>query len=176
MVPYKTVCPRLRLWILWEKMIFNVAGLITGSVGETLRSSFSDSFDEDDQTPVRNLTAEVELMRTDCTILATCEVAGVVASECVRCTSPISVEVPVKFEEEFWPDNFDLMGRKRTLPSPAGSRDFTIDSKNMLDLLPVVCEALVASMPIAPLCADCSSRRSVTVCLWDAEKALHGSV
>ncbi len=105
---------------------------------------------------------------------------------CSRCLEPARIHLQVLIEEEFSPLNADLgagPGRSRT--EPGGLPDdeaLLIDDKNVLDLSEAVRQALIAAVPMAPLCRPdcagicpvCSRDRNTEPCNCEEETADSG--
>lgn len=75
-------------------------------------------------------------------ILASADVDTVAHAECVRCLDPVEIDVQVEFQELF-------------AYSPDEAFDFVVVD-DLLDLEPVVRDAVVLSLPFQPVCRpDC---------------------
>jgi uncharacterized protein len=77
--------------------------------------------------------------------------------ECSRCLDPISDELEVDVQELFVYEETDARGRSRTV-SPEGDADEDDGDRHMvgdyLDLEPVLRDAVVLDLPLAPVCRD----------------------
>ncbi len=79
-------------------------------------------------------------------VLVTGRVAGPVQGECGRCLSPVSDSVDVAVQELF-----------AYLPGEDEDEDVSLMHGDLLDLEPVVRDAVVLALPLTPLCdEDCS--------------------
>lgn len=75
-------------------------------------------------------------------ILASGDIHTIARAECVRCLDPVEIDVRVEFQELF-------------AYSPDEAFDFVV-SDDLLDLEPVVRDAVVLSLPFQPVCRpDC---------------------
>lgn len=136
-------------------MIFNVAGLLTDTVGATRRGQVAEERLVSGGVEFTEIEGDVTLMRTDRTILVTAEVTASVGIECSRCLEPATLDVEIEFEEEFTPLNGDLVG-DRANESAESTFDpaLLIDDRNQLDLTEALGQGMAAALPIAPLCMD----------------------
>ncbi|HWG22863.1 DUF177 domain-containing protein [Actinospica sp.] len=81
-------------------------------------------------------------------VLATGRVSGSLVSECVRCLDPIEVEVDADFQELFYYDLEDL--------SAAELEEAVSVVEDLLDVEPLVRDAVMLDLPLQPLCEpDC---------------------
>lgn len=77
-------------------------------------------------------------------VLATGGASAAVAGECVRCLEPIDLEVEADFQELYFFPGEDT----------GGDEDAVFLVNDLLDLEPVVHDAVVLALPSAPLCRD----------------------
>ena len=90
------------------------------------------------------LTLNVQLEAVTEGVLVTAEVTAPLTGECARCLDPLSQSADVRFQELF---NYEQ-------DSGAGDEDgYSLDG-DLLDLEPVLRDALVLALPLAPLCRD----------------------
>lgn len=144
-------------------MIYNVAGLLSGKLGESRQHEIENeqlSFGEGGKrSSFTKINGPVRLFRTDRTVLVTADIEAVTHDTCSRCLEPATVNVSVALEEEFTPKNADLVGGPSDRsPGEDGLYDpaLFIDEQNFLDLREVLGQALTGATLIAPLCtAEC---------------------
>ena len=138
-------------------MIFNVAGLLSGTLGESRQHKI-----ENEQLMVADrllthINGPIYLIRTDRTVILDADITAVTQETYSRCLEAASVNISVKMDEEFYPLNMDLMDH---LDSNNEGNDhyydpaLIIDKRNFLDLTEGLSQALIAAIPIAPLCKD----------------------
>ena len=152
-------------------MIFNVAGLLSGTLGESRQHKI-----ENEQLMVADrllthINGPIYLIRTDRTVILDADITAVTQETCSRCLEAAPVNIRVKMDEEFYPLNMDLMDQ---LDSNSQDNDpaLIIDKRNVLDLTEGLGQALVAAIPIAPLCKDeclgicviCAANRNLIDC------------
>lgn len=77
-------------------------------------------------------------------VLATGSVSAAVAGECVRCLDPLDLDVEAEFQELFFFPGEDT----------GGDEDAVFLVNDLLDLEPIVHDAVVLALPSAPLCRD----------------------
>lgn len=138
-------------------MIYNVAGLLSGKLGESRWHEIEDEHLAFAGRSFINVRGPLRLLRTDRTILVTADVEAVTHDACSRCLEPAFVNVSVALEEEFTPKNADLMGGLSDRSEDEdGYSDpaLFIDEQNFLDLSEVMAQALASATRIAPLCSD----------------------
>ncbi len=163
-------------------MIYNVAGLLSGKLGESRQQEIENErliFGQGQRRSLfTQISGPVRMMRTDRTVLVTADIEAVTHDTCSRCLKPATVNVSVALEEEFIPINADLMGGRTDR-----SRDeddyfdpaLFIDEQNFLDLREALGQALLGATRIAPLCEDqclgicpiCTVDRNVIQCSCD---------
>ena len=152
-------------------MIFNVSGLLSGTLGESRQHEI-----ENEQLTVADrllthINGPIYLIRTDRTVILDADITAVTQETCSRCLEGAPVNIRVKMDEEFYPLNTDLMDH---LDSNSQDNDpaLIIDKRNVLDLTEGLGQALVAAIPIAPLCKDeclgictiCAANRNLIDC------------
>ena len=93
---------------------------------------------------------EVDLIRTDCSILVQGRLHIEVELTCSRCVSLLSCPLTLNFEEEYFPTADVVTGASLSLPNEPGS--FTIDERNILDLTEAVRQYALMAIPMKPLC------------------------
>ncbi len=162
-------------------MIYNVAGLLTGNLGDNQQHEFENERLVVDGRSLDEISGSVRLMRTDLTVLVKADIEAVTHDSCSRCLEPATVYVDVTMEEEFSPANADLVSGSG---NRSGSRTIgtdgddyydsalVIDEQNFLDLTEGLGQALLSALPIAPLCNDdclgichiCTVNRNIIAC------------
>jgi uncharacterized protein len=90
------------------------------------------------------LTVDLQLEAVTEGILVTAEVTAPLTGECARCLEPLSQTADVRFQELFH------YGQDS---GPDGEDGYSLDG-DLLDLEPVLRDALVLALPLAPLCRD----------------------
>jgi len=97
---------------------------------------------------------EVELMRTDRSILVRGTLHAEVEVTCSRCLSLFSCPLTLNIEEEYFPITDVVSGASLLLPEEPGC--FTIDEHHVIDLTEVICQYALLTIPMKPLCrGDC---------------------
>lgn len=138
-------------------MLFNVAALLTGSVGDEIRFHFAHETLQNDGLSFREVEARGKLMRTDRTVYADVKVHAEYDAECSRCLIDTAISLSMDFAEEFRPLNVDLMTSHRNWFDDYGTDEkdeaLTIDTANVLDISKALWQGLSAAMPMNPLCA-----------------------
>ena len=156
-------------------MIFNLSGLLSGTLGESRQHEI-----ENEQLTVADrllthINGPIYLIRTDRTVILDADITAMTQETCSRCLEAASVNIRVKMDEEFYPLNMDLMDH---IDSNDQDNDYyydpalIIDKRNFLDLTEGLSQALVAAIPIAPLCKDeclgictiCAANRNLIDC------------
>ena len=160
-------------------MIYNVAGLLTGKLGDSQQHEIENESLLIDGRSLKEINGPVRLMRTDRTVLVNAEIEAVTHDSCSRCLEPATVNVFVNMEEEFSPVNADLVGGSGSRSSNHTTNDddyydpaLVIDERNFLDLTEGLGQALLSAIPIAPLCKDdclgicpiCTANRNIIHC------------
>jgi uncharacterized protein len=160
-------------------MIYNVAGLLTGNLGDSQQHEIENESLRIDGRSLEQINGPVSLMRTDRTVLVNAEIEAVTHESCSRCLEPAVVNLFVNMEEEFSPTNADLVTgpNSRSNNRIADDDDYydpalVIDEHNFLDLREGLGQALLSAIPIAPLCKDdclgicpiCTVNRNIILC------------
>ena len=94
-----------------DLMIYNVAGLLTGNLGDTEQYEIENENLELEGLTLKEIHGPIRLMRTDRTVLVTAEIDAVTHSACSRCLEPATMNVFVNMEEEYSPANGDLINK-----------------------------------------------------------------
>jgi uncharacterized protein len=156
-------------------MIYNVASLLTGSLGDSEQYEIENEHIVIDGYSLKEINGSVRLMRTDATVLVSGDFESVTHNSCGRCLEPATVYVNVTMEEEFSPTNINLMGDKGSRPDEEDySYDpvLVIDEQNSLDLTEGLGQAFLSALPIAILCKEdclgicpiCTVNRNIIQC------------
>ncbi len=90
------------------------------------------------------MTLSVQLEAVTEGVLVTAEVTAPLTGECARCLEPLSQMAEVRFQELF---NYGQA------EGPEPDDGYSLDG-DLLDLEPVLRDALVLALPLAPLCRD----------------------
>ena len=138
-------------------MIYNVAGLLTGKLGDSQQHEIENGTLVIDGHKFTKISGLVDLMRTDRTVLVTADLEAMTHQECSRCLTDTNLPVSVDFEEEFTPLNADLVDGpyNRTEDEYEGfDPALIVDEQNSLDMTLALGQALLGAMPIAPVCKD----------------------
>ena len=166
-------------------MIYNVAGLLTGNLGDTEQYEIENENLELKGQSLKEINGPIRLMRTDKTVLVTAEIEAVTHGECSRCLEPATVNVFVNMEEEYYPGNGDLMSKssKSSNNSYTDNGDYrdttlTITDQNHLDFTEGLSQSLLGAIPIAILCKEdclgicpiCTVNRNIIEC-WCAKSS-----
>ncbi len=157
-------------------LVFNVAQLLMEPVGAVRRCQMEEDLGVVDGVDDHcRIQGEVELLRTSGGILATGSLVASYRNDCSRCLEDVRGSVSLAFDEEFAP-TVDLrtgVPLKQELPPDAS----TIDEHHELDLLDVVRQQAIVSLPMQPLCRPdcvglcptCGHNRNVESCGCPAE-------
>ena len=98
---------------------------------------------------------EVELIRTDRSILAKGTLHTEVEVICSRCLSSFSRSLTLNIEEEYFPITDVVSGASLPLPEEPGC--FTIDEHHVIDLTEAIRQYALLAIPMKPLCrGDCA--------------------
>lgn len=135
-------------------LAINVAGLLSSTPGTARRYPVADLRLDlgDDLLQAEPLVGSVRLTRTNRGLLVDGRLTTSLVERCGRCLTPVEAGVEVQLREEALPtvdletgQAVDLSGEE------AGLR---IDAQHVLDLEPVVREAIVLAEPMKVLCRD----------------------
>ncbi|GLU46612.1 hypothetical protein Nans01_09630 [Nocardiopsis ansamitocini] len=89
-------------------------------------------------------------------VLVTGEARTALAAECSRCLDPLTEEVEADFQELFqYPSEDEPSGRQGAdeVDSEGEDEDYYLEG-DLIDLEPVVRDAVVLALPSSPLCQD----------------------
>ncbi len=128
-------------------MRYNVAQLLKEPVGSTRHQEVT----PEDGVEV---TGNIEMLRTDRSILVRGQLDTSVETECSRCLCFFKAPVTIQMEDEFYP-TIDVESGV-PLANPEDPDAFSIDSQHILDLSEAVRQYAGLSLPMKPLCRpDC---------------------
>jgi uncharacterized protein len=133
------------------RTLINVAQLLKEPIGSSQSHDISGIIDEEVEGFVEG---KAKLIRINQGVLVQCKLTAEVKLICSRCLATFLCPVSFTAEEEFLPiaDVPDDLA----LTLPEQSEEFTIDSKNMLDLSELIRQYTLLNLPMKPLCrSDC---------------------
>jgi uncharacterized protein len=88
-------------------------------------------------------------------VLVTGTAHAPLTGECVRCLEPIERELDAEFQEMFsYPDADTRTARKDEAGDDAEDEDTLVLEDDLLDLEPVLRDAVVLALPMQPVCQD----------------------
>jgi uncharacterized protein len=131
--------------------LINVAQLLKEPIGSSQSYDISGVIDEEVEGSIEGKAKMIHINRG---LLVQCKLTAEVKLICSRCLDTFLCPISFTAEEEFLrisdvSDDFAL-----TLPEQ--SEEFTIDSKNMLDLTELIRQYILLNLPMKPLCrSDC---------------------
>ncbi|MFO7995929.1 MAG: DUF177 domain-containing protein [Dehalococcoidia bacterium] len=130
----------------------NVAQLLKEPVGSSRSYDIDGTIDGEVEGAVKG---RVKLIHTNRGVLAQAELSVDVRLACSRCLDTFSCHLGFTVEEEFLPTVDIASGLPLSLEEEAD--EFTIDSKNILDLGELIRQYTLLNLPMKPLCRpDCS--------------------
>lgn len=141
-------------------MLYNVAQLLKGPVGETRQYTVDEPFGPSSDVPFAgNVQGRVKLTNVNQGVVVQAELHAPVALECGRCLEPFQQDLDLSFEERFIP-TIDVQSG---LPTHEVEEDqdeedvYTIDRHHQIDLHEAVRQQALLNLPMAPLHApDCA--------------------
>jgi uncharacterized protein len=136
-------------------MRINVSQLLKEPVGSRRRYKIDEAVEiveGEDSCPVRG---EVELLRTDRSILVKGTMQTELSITCSRCLVSFTCPLTLHLEEEYFPTVDVITGA--ALPVQDGVDRFTINAQHMLDLSEAIRQSAVVATPMKPVCSeDCA--------------------
>jgi uncharacterized protein len=126
----------------------NVAQLLKAPVGT--QRDYELSGDVDIEGCQSMAEGQVDLVRTDRSILTRAVFQLAVEATCSRCLGTYRCPLHLKFEEEYFPLADVVNGRILPVPEDSG---FTIDEHNILDLSEAIRQYALLAVPMKPLCS-----------------------
>jgi uncharacterized protein len=132
----------------------NVAQLLKSLIGTTRTYSVEEEVDIAGKNRV--VHGDIELTRSDRSILVHGVLHVDVELNCGRCASEFIAPLTLDIQEEYFPKIDVFTGD--AAPAPEEDREaFSIDERNILDLLEAVQQYALMAQPIKPLCKpDCA--------------------
>lgn len=129
----------------------NVTQLLKESVGSSQSHDIRGMLHEDVECSVQG---KAKLTRIRRGVLVQCKLSAEVKLICSRCLDQFLCPVAFSAEEEFLPVA-DVFGASE-LPSAESSAEFTIDDRNVIDLVELIRQYVLLNLPMKPLCRqDC---------------------
>jgi len=136
-------------------MQINVSQLLREPIGSVRDYQVNEVVDISGDGKGYQVQGEVNLLRTQRSILAKCVLGTEVELTCSRCLNLFRHLLTLKFEEEYSPTVDAVSGAPLPLPEEAGV--FTIDEHHVLDLTEAVRQYTLLATPMKPLCSkDCA--------------------
>jgi len=136
-------------------MAINVSQLLKEPVGSLRRYQIDEAVEiveGDGNCPVRG---EVDLMRTDRSILVKGTLQTGLEVTCSRCLSSFPCSLNLYLEDEYFPTVDVVTGAPLAVPD--GLNGFTIDAQHILDMSEAIRQNAVVATPMKPLCSeDCA--------------------
>ena len=141
-------------------MIFNVAGLLSGTLGDSRQHKIENEQLMVEDRLLTHINGPIHLIRTDRTVILDADITAVTQAICSRCLEVATVNINVQMNEEFYPLNIDLMDQCYGIETHDNFYDdpaLIIDKQNFLDLTMGLGQALIAAIPIAPKSIYCAN-------------------
>jgi uncharacterized protein len=139
-----------RLWQMVREFLsalINVAQLLKESIGSSRSYDVDGIIDEEVKGSVKG---KVKLIHTSRGVLVQGKLTVETKLVCSRCLDSFLCPISFTAEEEFLRIS-DLPGDS-ALYAPEQAEEFTIDSKNMLDLGELIRQYTLLNLPMKPLC------------------------
>jgi len=128
-------------------MRINVAQQLKQSIGQVRRYQISEINGQD--LPIEG---EVQLLRTNRSILVTARLQTMVKCICSRCLEEFECPLTLDIEEEYFPTTDTISGLSLSLPE--GAEGFVIDESHVLDLSEAIRQHTLLALPMKPICKD----------------------
>ncbi len=128
-------------------MRINVAQQLKQPIGQVRRYQISEINDQD--LPIEG---EVQLLRTNRSILVTARLKTTVKCICSRCLEEFEYPLTLDIEEEYFPTADTTSGLSLSLPE--GAEGFVIDESHVLDLSEAIRQHTLLALPMKPICED----------------------
>ena len=133
-------------------MWINVSQQLKASIGSIRKYEISEMVSVVDGGSM--VQGEIELIRTDRSILVKGTLNSEVEVTCSRCLSLFSCPLTLNIEEEYFPIADVVSGASLPLPEEPGC--FTIDEHHVIDLTEAIRQYALLAIPMKPLCrGDC---------------------
>lgn len=126
-------------------MKINVAQQLKEPVGSVRHYEVNET--SEDGFPIHG---EVQLLRTNRSILATGSLTTTARCECSRCLEQFDYPLSMEIEEEYFLTRDAVSGLPITPPTEAGA--FLIDENHILDLGEAVRQYTIITLPMKPVC------------------------
>jgi uncharacterized protein len=137
------------------KALINVTHLLKEPVGSSQSHDISGIIGEEVEGFVEGKAKVIHISQG---VLVQCKLTAEVKLICSRCLDAFLYPISFTAEEEFLPIS-DVSGNL-VLSSPEQSEEFTIDSKNILDLGELIRQYVLLNLPMKPLCRpNCSGMK-----------------
>ena len=157
-------------------MQINVAQLLQSTVGAKRKYQVSEAVDIAGDGKGRLVEGEIDLLRTDRSILARVKLQAEVELTCSRCLSIFISPLTLDFEEEYIP-TIDIISGVR-LPSSEEAGAFIVDEHHIIDLTEAIRQYAEIAVPMKPLCREvcdglcqqCGQNLNLGDCNCPAEK------
>jgi len=134
-------------------MRINVSQQLKASIGSIRKYGVSEAIDIASGKSM--VQGEIELIRTDRSILAKGTLHTEIEVTCSRCLSLFSCPLTLNIEEEYFPITDVVSGASLPLPEEHGC--FTIDEQHVIDLTEAMRQYALLAIPMKPLCrGDCA--------------------
>lgn len=131
----------------------NVSYLLKSPIGSIRNYDVNGTIEMDGYDST--VRGEVQLMRTDRSILVKGEINTLSELDCGRCLGSFTAEGTLHIEEEYFPTGNIMNGAP--MPEPDEPGVFTIDEYSILDLTEAIRQYTVLLSPMKPLCRqDCA--------------------
>lgn len=149
-------------------MQFNVSSLLREPTG-TIRE-----YDIDDDLVVErdrhHVKGHVRFDRTPRGVLVRARMGGAMGNVCSRCLKPVTYDVAIEFEEEYFPTIDIDTGARFELAEGENPESYRVDERHIIDLSLPAAEYWLITQPMAPvcdeacrgLCAECGADLGVT--------------
>ena len=137
-----------------DELRINVAQLLKSPVGTVRRYEIEGKVDICGNGAASDARGDVELVRTDQSILVRANVTTSVEIDCSRCLTMFRAPLVLNIEEEYFPTVNIVSGGPMSVPSDPGG--FVIDERHTLDLIEAIRQYALVGTPMKPLCRpDC---------------------
>jgi len=131
-------------------MWINVSQQLKAPMGSIRKYEVDETIDvASDKSTVQG---EIELIRTDRSILAKGALHTEVKVTCSRCLSLFNCPLTLNIEEEYFPITDVVSGASLPLPEEPGN--FTIDEHHVIDLTEAIRQYVLLAIPMKPLCRE----------------------
>ncbi|MBM2827068.1 MAG: hypothetical protein HW403_1132 [Dehalococcoidia bacterium] len=135
-------------------MRFNVSQLLKEGIGAVRTYQLNEVVVFEEVEGSYAVEGEVEMLRTNRSILVTGHLRTVSRELCGRCLESLFLPTPLEIQEEYFPTADVNIGTPIPMPEDAGP--FTINKRHILDLSEAVRQEVIVSVPMLPLCkTDC---------------------